>query len=607
MCVLRGESEALFPVQQTQAGSVGDPLLGRQITDFSLKDFRGKLHALADYKDHKALVVYFMGTECPLAKIYGPRVQQIANEFAVAGVAVLAVNSNVQDSITELASYSRVHGLKYPILKDLNHKVADLFGATRTPQIFVLDPQRKIRYYGRVDAQFTFGSGVGLAKPQAQREDLAIALRQMLAGKAVSVPVTEARGCLIGRAREPKLDSPVTYSDQISRLLQRRCLECHRTGQIAPFSMTDYEEVAGWGEMIAEVVREQRMPPWHANPEHGRFANENRLSAAEKQLIYTWVENGCPRGDPADLPEPREFQEDWFLPRDPDVVVSLPRVEKIKSVGVENYRYIEVDPGFQEDKWIELAECRPGNRAVVHHIIVYVRPPRQRTGSRGSRNTDRRGLVFLAGFAPGTRPLAPPEGWARKVEAGSRFVFQMHYTPIGTSQTDRSSIGLLFADKRAITHRVITSAALNRRFEIPRREANHRVVARKTFRRDTFLFSLFPHMHMRGKAFRYVLLYPGSEKKWEVLLDVPRFDFNWQNAYVLAQPKLIPKGSVLHCTAYFDNSAGNLANPDPDQTVRWGDQTWEEMMIGYIHTGIPIAPGELRDDPDKPALPAAGE
>ena len=601
------ESTAWFSVAAARAETAEGPVLGRQVADFTLRDFRGKVHSLADYQDRQVVVVYFMGTECPLAKIYGPRVQEIASEFAAADVMVLAVNANVQDSLAELESFARLHGLEYPILKDLNHKVADLFGASRTPQVFVLDRLRKIRYYGRIDAQFTFGSGVGLAQPQEQRQDLAIAIRQLLDGKPVSVPATVARGCLIGRAREPQPDSPVTYSRQISRLIQRRCLGCHRTGQIAPFAMTDYEEVAGWGEMIAEVVREQRMPPWHANPEHGKFANENRLSTAEKQLIYTWVENGCPRGDPADLPEPRTFQEGWFLPRDPDVVVALPQVEKIKPVGVENYRYIEVDPGFQEDKWIELAECKPGNRAVVHHIVVYVRPPRKTTGDRRRRNTDRRGLVFLAGFAPGTRPLAPPQGWARKVEAGSRFVFQMHYTPIGTPQTDRSSIGLLFADKETITHRVVTSAAVNHRFEIPRREANHRVVARKTFRRDTYLFSLFPHMHMRGKSFRYVLLYPGQQKKWEVLLDVPRFDFNWQNAYELAEPKLIPKGSVLHCTAYFDNSAGNLANPDPEQTVRWGDQTWEEMMIGYMHTGIPIVPGELRDDPGKPAVPDAGE
>ncbi|MBB76437.1 MAG: hypothetical protein CMJ75_18180 [Planctomycetaceae bacterium] len=608
-CVLPlvAESSSWLAVQTARADAAGDPILGRQIADFSLRDFRGKLHALSDYRDRQVVIVYFMGTECPLAKIYGPRVREIASGFTAADVTVLAVNSNAQDSLSELASFARLHELEYPILKDLNHKVADLFGASRTPQVFVLDRLRKIRYYGRIDAQFTFGSGVGLAQPQEQRQDLVLAVRQLLGGEPVAVPVTEARGCLIGRAREPQPDSPVTYSRQISRLIQRRCLECHRRGQIAPFAMTEYEEVSGWGEMIAEVVREQRMPPWHANPEHGKFANENRLSEAEKQLIYTWVENGCPRGDPADLPATREFPEDWSLPRNPDLVVALPQVEKIKPVGVENYRYIEVDPGFKEDKWISLAECKPGNRAVVHHIVVYVRPPRQTTDARRRRSANRRGLVFLAGFAPGTRPLTPPEGWAHKVAAGSRFVFQMHYTPIGTAQSDRSSIGLVFADKATITHRVVTTAAANHRFEIPRREANHRVVARKTFRRDTFVFSLFPHMHMRGKSFRYVLIYPGSEKKWEVLLDVPRFDFNWQNAYVLAQPKLIPKGSVLHCTAYFDNSSENLANPDPEQTVRWGDQTWEEMMIGYVHTGIPIAPGEFHHDPGKPPAPDAGE
>lgn len=553
-------------------------LIGRRIEEFTAKDFRGKEHALSDFRDKDAVVVYFMGTECPLAKLYGPRMQKLHEKFSDQGVAFLGVSSNVQDSITELAAHARVHNVTFPILKDLKQRIADQFGATRTPQVFVLDANRQVRYYGRVDAQFTFGAGVGLAKPQAQRRDLEIAIKELQSGTKITVPVTEAKGCLIGRARKPMKDSPVTYSNQIARLFQTHCVECHRPGQIAPFEMTEYEEVSGWGEMIAEVVAEQRMPPWHANPAHGHFANANLLSQDEKQLIYTWVDNGCPQGDPADLPEPRQYHKGWFLPREPDQVVYLDRDEHIKPEGVEGYRHIVVDPGIKEDKWVKLSECMPGNRAVVHHIIVYVLPPGQDKGFRGR--------IFLAGFAPGTRPLVAPDGWAKRIPAGSKFIFEMHYTPIGTPQTDRSGIGMIFMDEKDVTHQLATRPAMQTRFEIPPHEPDHQVSSSRTFSRDTTVLSLFPHMHMRGKSFRYELTYPNRRK--EVLLDVPRYDFNWQNSYIFSEPKLIPKGTVLNCTAVFDNSDENLHNPDPSKTVRWGDQTWEEMMIGWYDIGIPV-------------------
>ncbi len=558
-------------------------LIGRHIADFTLDDFRGKSHALSDLEDKRLVVTYFMGTECPLAKLYGPRMEELYQQFSAQGVAFLGISSNVQDSITELAAHARSHGITFPLLKDLSNNVADQFGATRTPQVFVLDEKRQIRYCGRIDSQYTFGSGVGLAQPQPKRRDLAIALEELLAGHNVSVPATEARGCLIGRAREPRDHSLVTYANQIARIIQNRCLECHREGQIAPFAMTQYEEVAGWGEMIEEVVREQRMPPWHANPAHGSFANENRLTDEEKQMVYAWVANGCPEGDPADLPEPCEFHSGWFLPRPPDQIIYMSDAPvDVKAEGVENYRYYEVDPGFTEDKWVELAECMPGNRAVVHHIIVYLKSPRA-DQDRKDRGIGRHEL--LAGFAPGTRPLVAPAGWARKIPAGSRLIFELHYTPIGTPQTDRSGIGLIFVDEDEVTHRTWTTNAINHDFEIPAHHANYKVEADKTIQRDVTLMSMFPHMHMRGKSFRYEITYPDGTQ--EILLDVPRYDFNWQNSFVLAEPKLIPRGSRLHCTAYFDNSEENLANPDPSKTVRWGEQTWDEMMIGWYDVAIP--------------------
>jgi peroxiredoxin len=574
-------------------------VLGRRIEAFALQDFRGKSHSLSDYNDQQAIVLCFLGTECPLARLYGPRVQKLSEQFSPRGVAFLGISSNSQDSITELAAYARIHGLTFPILKDLGQKLADACGAMRTPEVFLLDRERKIRYAGRVDAQFTFGTGVGLAQPQSQRSDLELALEELLAGKEISVPLTEVKGCLIGHDRPPSADSPVTYSNQISRLIQDRCLECHRQGQIAPLALGDYKSVAGWGDMILEVVLEGRMPPWHASSKYGHFANENRLSPEQKELVRTWVNNGCPEGNPADLPPPRKFHDNWFLPREPDQVIYMAdNPVDVKVEGVEPYKHYVVDPGFTEDKWVKLAECMPGNRAVVHHIIVYIKPPGQPAGKIGAGELDPRGYIFLAGFAPGTRPLVSPPGWAKKIPAGSQLVFEMHYTPIGTVQQDKSSIGLLFIDEQEVTHQMATSNAPNNRFEIPPHDANYRVESQRRFDREVTLLSLFPHMHMRGKSFRYELQAPGSEKR-EILLDVPHYDFNWQNSFIFAEPRQIPAGSVMYCTAYFDNSTENLANPDPTKTVRWGPQTWEEMMIGWFDIGIP---GQ-KDQPPAEASP----
>lgn len=570
-----------LPCTDAMADTVAaaDSRVGVHIGGFALKDCRGKRHALADFDDSHLVVVFFMGTQCPLAKLYGPRMQQLSQKYAKRNVTFLGVSSNVQDSIPELVAFSRDHGIGFLLLKDFNNVVADQFGATRTPEVFVLDEERKIRYYGRIDGQFTFGSGVGLARPAPKRKDLAIALDELLAGKAVSIPVTEAKGCLIGRRQKPSENSQVTYSHQIARLFQDHCIECHREGQIAPFALTDYDEAAGWGEMIAEVIRERRMPPWHANPAFGHFSNENRLRDDQLQLIETWVRNGCPEGDPSDLPEPREYHEGWFMQEEPDRIIPMTdEFVDIKAEGVEDYRYYVVDPGFKEDKWVRIAECMPGNKAVVHHIIVYIK-------SREAKNSNIGSHELLVGFAPGTRPFEMPVGWARRIPAGSKLIFEMHYTPIGTPQKDRSSVGLVFMDEQDVTHQAWTTNAINTKLEIPAHAPNHRVTARKRFDQQVHLLSMFPHMHMRGKSFRYELTYPDGRQ--EVLLDVPRYDFNWQTSFVLTKPMVVPKGTEMLCTAHYDNSENNLANPDPSKPVRWGEQTWEEMLIGWHDIAMP--------------------
>jgi peroxiredoxin len=563
--------------QRSAAADQGAPNpLGRQISDFSLQDFQGKPYRLADFQDRQAVVFAFLGTECPLATLYAPRLVQLAERFAGRGVAVIGINANQQDSLSEIAAYAKTHQIGFPLLKDVGNVVADRFGAVRTPEVFLLDKDRVVRYWGRIDDQYI----VGRQRSKPTREDLAVAMEELLAGKPVSQPVTEAPGCRIGRVHQPQAGAKVTYSKDIARVLNRRCVECHREGEIGPFALASYDEVAGWAETIAEVVRDGRMPPWHADPAHGRFSNDCRMSDAEKQLIDDWVAAGAPEGDPKDLPEPPKFADGWRLPRVDQEIFMSQTAFQVPAEGTVNYQYFSVDPGFTEDKWIQGAQCKAGNRAVVHHIILFARSPRGRRG-------DDIGAGFVTATAPGAGPLLLPEGMAKKIPAGSRLVFQMHYTPNGSPQTDRSSVGLMFADPAAVKKEVKTNAIETHMIFIPPKMNDYALKAFHVFKQDTLLLSLFPHMHLRGKAFRYEAQYPDGTQ--EVLLDVPRYDFNWQQTYQLAEPKLLPKGTRVRCTARYDNSPENIANPNPNRIVTWGEQTWDEMMMGFFDSTTPEA------------------
>ena len=344
----------------------------------------------------------------------------------------------------------------------------------------------------------------------------------------------------------------------IAPIFQQHCVECHRAGEIGPMELTSYEDVVGWGEMIGEVIRDRRMPPWHADPKHGQFANDRSMPDAEKEIIFTWIQNGCPQGNAADLPRPRKFTEGWQLPRQPDVVLAMQETFAVPAEagreGVQ-YQYFRVPTAFTEDKWIMATEVRPGNRLVVHHAIVYVAPP-------GSK--DRREWSFLTAYVPGLRCDPFPAGSAKRVLAGSEIVFEMHYTPNGSSQSDRTEVGLIFSDNDSSAQdmrEIVTTEIGNESFEIPPGAESHVVTATsRPTDQDLTLVSMSPHMHLRGKAFRYEMVLPDGSR--EVLLDVPEYDFNWQTRYRLKEPRVIPAGSVIHCRAVLNNSVANPANPD---------------------------------------------
>lgn len=565
------------------------------VADFALRDFRGKEHALSDYADRKLVVVAFLGVECPLAKLYSRRLARLHDAYREQSVAFLAIDSNQQDSLSEMANFARQHEIPFPFLKDGGNEIADQLGAERTPQVFLLDGQRIVRYVGAIDDQY----GIGYQRGEATQAYLKNAIDALLANQAVEIPSTTPIGCKIGRLRNTQPTGAITFTKHIAPLLNRRCVECHRAGEIGPFPLTSYDEVAGWEAMMLEVVEENRMPPWFANPAHGEFRNDARLTSEEKELLKTWVANGCPEGDPADLPAPPEFVEGWRIDEPDQVIAMDDQSFEVPAEGVVDYQYFVVDPGWEEDRYVVAAEARPGNRAVVHHIIAYLIPP----GAEPSRDHRR---AMLVGYAPGSPPNLLTDGRAMRVRAGTKLLFELHYTPNGTAQSDLSRVGLVFAERDDVKELVVGRAPLNHKFAIPPHAENHPVVAEYTAKRDELLLRMNPHMHLRGKSFRFEAVYPDGRQ--EILLDVPRYDFNWQLSYELSEPKYLPTGTKIICTAHYDNSEANLANPDPTKEIRWGEQSWDEMMIGFfdvirVQKDSESAQSTRRNDPGDNATP----
>lgn len=543
--------------------------IGKAITSFSLKDAAGKSISLDTLKDKKAVVVVFLGTQCPINNLYLATLNELAKEFGPQAQ-FLGINSNWHDSPKVIAEHARKYAVSFPVLRDELGKVAKQFGAVRTPEAFVLDESRSIRYQGRVDDQF----GIDIRRTKPTRRDLAEAVREVLAGQKVTQPTTAVAGCFISRPPREDKGGTVTFSRDVAPILQNKCQECHRPGQIGPMSLFTYDDATAWADTIREVVGDGRMPPWHADPKYGKFSNDRSLSATDKKTLLDWSDQGLARGNDADLPPPRKFPAGWKIGT-PDVIVTMPVEVDVPAQAPKTgipYRHVIVQTNFDEDKWVERAEAHAGAAEVVHHIIAFIVPPGE-TFLPGSASTP-----VLCGTAPGDMPMMLPPGHAKLLPKGAQIVFQMHYTPNGKAQKDRSEIGLIFAKKPPLK-KVVTLPVYNFVFRIPPGDANHEVVSRFPCKQDCEVVGFMPHMHLRGKDFLIRAKYPDG--KTETLLSVPRFNFGWQSIYRPIEALRMPKGTVIECIAHFDNSAGNPNNPDPTRAVTWGDQTWEEMMIGW--------------------------
>jgi len=395
-----------------------------------------------------------------------------------------------------------------------------------------------------------------------------------------------------------------TYYRDVLPILQQHCQSCHRAGEIGPMQLMSYAQARPFARAIADSAAKREMPPWFADPAIGHFSNDPSLTPQEIDTLVSWANAQAPAGDPHAAPRSRQWPEGWMIPQ-PDAVVRMPKQVALPAHGDIDYTYEIVPTGFNEDKWVQMSEIQPSSRANVHHAVVYVRPPNSPwlrhapvgvpfQGADMTDEQDRKDTRFtqadiLLVYAPGSSPDNWPEGMAKFIPAGSDLVFQMHYMAHGHPTTDQSSIGIIFA-KNPPQQRVLTLQLTNDRFVIPPGVDDYRIEVHGSLPNDATLLSFFPHMHLRGKRFEYNLL--RVDKTAEPLLRV-NYNFYWQLSYRLAEPLALPAGAVLQAVAWYDNSKNNPHNPDPDAAVRWGDQTYDEMMVGFFDVAV-------RADLDKP-------
>jgi len=550
------------------------------VQDFALLDHQGAFRHLYYYaKDPhtKAIVLFVQGNGCPLVRKRIPQLKRLRDAYASKGVLFWMLNPNAQDTRSEVAQEASEFGIDLPILLDPMQLVAQALKVTRTAEAIVIEPNSwRIRYRGAIDDRLSFEK----EKPDAEQEYLKDALDALLAGNPIKTELTAAPGCVVTYPAT----KVASYSDTIAPMLKENCVQCHARGGIAPFAMSSYEKVRGWSEMIREVLVTRRMPPWQADPHVGKFGNDFSLSPEQTRTLVQWIDAGRPRGageDPLagyapELPE-------WKLGK-PDFVVEIPE-QSVAAEGIFDYRYVMVDVPNKEDVWLRATEIIPGNKRVLHHIIANTILP----GEDHNKNAK-----ALTGYAPGMGPDLLPKGTGRLLTAGSKIVFQLHYTASGKAEKDRSRLGL-FVAKQPPERELRSRVLIDYKFQIPPGEPEFTSRKARRFEKDVLLYTMNPHMHLRGKSMRYIARYPNGAE--ELLLNVPNYDFGWQRNYELKEPKLLPKGTEIIVEAAWDNSALNLNNPDPTKTVGWGDQTFNEMFFAsyrYAYVDPQPAPAVKR-------------
>ncbi len=541
--------------------------IGVEAKDLSFKDIRSLNRSLSDLGEAKAYALVFLNTDCPIAQRYLPRLEEMNKKYAAAGVQFVAVYNSQSEMPRDIAAHGLDAGLTFPLVWDEGQKCTQALGVERVPTAVLLDgATKKVVYLGRIDDQYRPGG----VQPNVGRHDLASAIDEVLAGKPVSVATTPVDGCKVTAWQQPKFDHKVTYHEHVEAILQKACQNCHHEGTAAPFGLVSFEEAQDHGEMLVEVVRDGRMPPWYAHKEHGSFQNDPSLSREERELIEAWVLTGMEKGDPSKAPAPLEFEKtEWRIGK-PDLVLTMAKPQKVQAEGFIPYRYVFLQPAFEDDTYVESIEILPHNRAVVHHCnAFYVDPVSKKAGTN----------TFITGYVPGGVPFTMPPGMAQKMPKGAVIGLQVHLVTTGKEEEVTISIGFKYA--KGIVNKTTHFILLDPRdIKIPPGDGFYKMEQSRTLKKDATLLGLFTHMHLRGRDMTFLAHYPDGKK--ETLLQIPNYNFEWQIGYVCPPEKKIPAGTELQAIAHFDNSKFNPYNPDPNYTVPYGDQSYDEMFNGFI-------------------------
>ena len=547
--------------------------------DFSLLDHEGNYHQLSRYKDQNAIVLISHGLGCPIVRQSTPDLQALAKRYKKKNVQLLMINPFTQDKRADIAQELADYQLDIPVLIDDTQYVSHSLNISRTAEVLVIDPKQwQVVYRGPINDRLDYE----IQKNQPENEYLADFLDDMLAGATPAAVEIPFKGCAVTYASA--FSEPVkTYTDHIAGILEKRCLSCHREGGVAPWAMTDYNIVKAWSFMMHEAVKTERMPPWQADDPSRALANNIDLTVAEKRDLLLWLKNGSPRGEGEDplvqaSADMKSSAQSWAL-GEPDKIVRT-EAHPIPATGTLPYQYVFIEFENEKDLYVKAVHLRPMNKRVVHHSFLFVVPPKAyRDNMDAPTNNDWKSGVF-ATFAPGIFGETNPENVVRFIPAGSKLKFEIHYTPTGKAETGGVEVGFYYTEPKVTDRHYRMEGIYNQWFRLPPNESGWPVKAEKTFERDITLYELMPHMHYRGKTMRYLLITPDGEQ--QEILSVPRFDFNWQRQYRLEKPILVKAGSTIKVDGSFDNSANNPYNPDPSATIGFGEQTSQEMFIGYI-------------------------
>ncbi len=531
------------------------------VGNFRLFDHAGGSHQLHYFSDKKAVVLYVQDLSCD-----ANNAAALTQLKAVHGDDIEVFQINATAPRTQVAEAAAKQSI--PVLIDDSQLVSRTFGLNRAGEALVINPQ-----------QWT------LAYRGATGQPLAAAVAAVVQGEQVEISTSAGAGCDI--AFTPLDGTEISYSQEIAPILAENCVSCHRQGGIGPWAMSDYNMVRGFSLMMREVLLTQRMPPWHADPTVGHWSNDRSIAREDLQTLVSWIDAGAPRGEGEDpLAQFASAKPKWGQLGEPDLIIDIPPTD-VPATGVVDYQYKYVTNPLEKDVWVRASQIVPGERAVLHHVITRF-GELETEGPRKGRISNRRIGGGLAGYVPGAEARPLPEGTGTLLPAGATIEFQMHYTPTGVAATDHSQMGIYFHDAEP-EHRINAMILANGRIKIPPHAKAHAETAERVFKDDALVYSILPHSHYRGKAARFVAQYPDGSS--ELLLNVPNYDFNWQTTYVLSEPKVMPAGTRIIYTNWWDNSAQNPANPDPSKEVRWGPQSYEEMIFGAI-SYRKIQPGE---------------